>query len=104
MALDDAALRAHLNMTADDGDEIDTAVLPTFLAASKAHCERILGYALDNEIELPGGVPADIEQAVLMLAAHWYRQRGSVLIGVSGQEVPFGVAETLGEHRSYTFG
>ena len=104
MALDDAALRAHLNMTADDGDEIDTAVLPKFLAASKAHCERILGYGLDDETQLPSGVPADIEQAVLMLAAHWYRQRGSVLIGVSGQEVPFGVAEILGEHRSYTFG
>lgn len=104
MALDEAALKAHLNMTDDDTDELDSTVLPSFLAAAKAHCERILGFKLDDETELTDGVPADLEQAVLMVAAHWYRQRGNVLIGVSGQEVPFGASQILGEYRSYTFG
>jgi hypothetical protein len=104
MAFDEAALKAHLNMTDDDGDELDVAVLPQVLAAAKAHAERILGFKLDDETELPDGVPADLEQAVLMMAAHWYRQRGAVLIGIAGQEVPFGSAQILGEYRRYTFG
>ena len=104
MALDDAALRAHLNMTDDDGDEIDAVVLPQVLAAAKAHVERILGYALTDEDKLPDGVPADLEQAVLMVAAHWYENRETVLVGVTAQEIPFGAAQIIGEHREYSFG
>ena len=37
-------------------------------------------------------------------AAHWYNERETVLIGVAGQEVPFGAAQILGEYRTYTFG
>lgn len=104
MALDAEALKAHLNMTADDADALDATALPAIIEAAKAHCESILGYKLDDTTEHPEGPPADLVQAVLMLAAHWYQQRGAVLIGVTGSEVPFGVAQILGEHRSYTFG
>lgn len=104
MALDVDAFKAHLNMTADEGDEIDDAVLPQILNAATAHVERILGYALTDTTELPDGPPADLEQAVLMVAAHWYSERETVLIGVTGQEVPFGAARILGEYRTYTFG
>lgn len=103
MALDDAALKAHLNMTADEGDDIDAVVLPQVLAGAKAHAERILGFALDDTTELPDGPPADLEQAVLMLAAHWYAEREAVLVGVTAQEVPFGAARVFGEYRKYTF-
>ena len=104
MALNEAALRAQINMGALDGDEIDEAVLPQVLAAAQAHVERILGFALDDTDELPDGAPADLEQAVLMVAAHWYENREAVLIGVTGQEVPFGAAQIIGEYRKYTFG
>lgn len=104
MALDVEAFKAHLNMTADEADEIDEAALGQMLDAAKAHVERILGFKLDDETELPDGVPADLQQAVLMLGAHWYSERETVLIGVTGQEVPFGIAQILGEHRRYTFG
>lgn len=104
MALDVDALKAQLNMTAEEGDEIDETVLPQVLAAAQAHAERILGYALTDTTELPDGAPADLEQAVLMIAAHWYNERETVLIGVTGQEVPFGAAQILGEYRTYTFG
>lgn len=104
MALDVEAFKAHLNMTDSEGDEIDEAVLQRFLDAAKAHCERILGYKLTSAVQLPDGPPADLEQAVLMLGAHWYSEREAVLIGVTGQDVPFGIAQILGEHRSYTFG
>lgn len=104
MAIDVEAFKAHLNMTADEGDEIDEAVLQRFLDAARAHCERILGYKFDDTIQLPDGAPADLEQAVLMLGAHWFSEREAVIIGVNGQEVPFGVAQILGEHRSYSFG
>ncbi|MBN9333624.1 head-tail connector protein [Devosia sp.] len=104
LALDEAAFRAHLNMTDDDGDEIDAAVLPQFLAAAIAHTERILGFKLDDETELPDGAPADLEQAVLMLGAHWYRRRELSISGTIIAEVPFGTAQILGEYRRYTFG
>ena len=104
MALDVDALKAQLNMTAEEGDEIDETVLPQVLDAAKAQAERILGYALTDTTELPSGAPADLEQAVLMIAAHWYNERETVLIGVAGQEVPFGAAQILGEYRTYTFG
>lgn len=102
MALDAAALQAHLNMT--ELDAIDAIVVPQVLAAASAQVERILGYALDDIVELPNGAPADLEQAVLMLAAHLYENREATLVGVTAQEVPFGVAQILGEYRSYTFG
>lgn len=104
MALDVNALKAHLNLTADEDDELDDAVLPRVLAAAQAHCERILGYKMNDQISLPDGIPADLEQAVLMVAAHWFSEREAVLIGVSAQELPFGATQILAEHRRYTFG
>ena len=104
MALDAAALKAQLNMTADEADEVDAAVLDRILGAAQAHAESILGYKLNDTTELPNGAPADLEHAVLMIAAHWFNERETVLIGVTGQEVPFGAAQILGAHRRYTFG
>lgn len=104
MALDADALKAQLNMSADEADDIDDTVLPQLLNAASAHVERILGFALDDATEFPGGTPSDLDQAVLMIAAHWYSEREAVLIGVSGQEVPFGAAQIIGEYRRYSFG
>lgn len=100
MALDLSALKAHTNVT----DTADEAVLTRMLAAAKAHTARQLGFALDDEDEFPDGTPDDVEQAVLMLAAHWYENREASIVGVSAQSVPFGYAEIIAERRNYTFG
>lgn len=104
MALDAEALKGQLNMTDDEADEIDDAVLGRLIDAAKTHAERVLGYKLDNTTELPDGAPADLEHAILMIAAHWFNEREAVLIGVTGQATPFGADQILGEYRNYTYG
>lgn len=104
MALTAEALKQQLNMTEDEADEIDEAVLTRLVDAAKVHAERILGYALTDTTELPDGAPVDLELAILQIAAHWFNERETVLVGVTAQEVPFGASQILGEYRNYTFG
>lgn len=99
MTLTASDLREHLNGV----PEVD-AVLSRLLAASGAHVARELGFALDDATEFPDGTPADIEQAVLMLAAHFYENREASIVGVSAQPVPYGVREIIANHRRYTYG
>lgn len=99
MALAAADLRDHLNGVPDAD-----AVLTRLLAAATAHLERMLGFKIDDAEEFPGGPPADVEQAVLMLAAHFYENREASLVGVSAQVLPLGVSEIIAEYRNYTYG
>lgn len=100
MALSLNDLKAHCNVTGNGDD----AVLTRLLAAAQKHVERQLGYALSDTAVLPTGAPADLEQAVYMLASHYYENREALLIGVSAQVLPLGVADIIAEHRRYTFG
>ena len=103
MTLNVEALKAHLNI-AGDLDAVDGAVLPRFLTAATRHVENDLGIRLTDFVEFPDGPPEDVEQAVLMLAAHWYENREATLVGVTAQQVPFGYDSIIANHRSYTFG
>lgn len=100
MALNFEWLKVQCNVVGNDDDQL----LTRQLSAAQRHVERILGFAFDDETELPDGVPEDLEQAVLMLAAHWYENREQTITGTIIAEVPFGVMQILGEHRRYTFG
>ncbi|WP_029042568.1 head-tail connector protein [Cucumibacter marinus] len=104
MALTTDDLKNQINMGAGGGDAIDTAVLPKVLEAATKHVEKVIGYTLDDTDKLPDGAPGDLEHAILMIAAHWYEERETVLVGVSGQEIPFGASQILGEYREYTYG
>lgn len=100
MALELGDLKAQCNVTGSGDD----AILTRLLAAAKAHVERLLGFALDDDEALPDGPPADLELAVLQLAADWYENREASLVGVSASSIPFGVREIVNEYRRYTFG
>jgi uncharacterized phage protein (predicted DNA packaging) len=100
MALDLATLKEQCNVTFDDDD----AVLTRCLNAAQAHFVRLLGFDLDDADEFPDGTPADVEQGVLMLGAHYYENREATLIGVSAMVIPMGVAAIVAEYRNYTFG
>ncbi|HEV7285920.1 MAG TPA: head-tail connector protein [Kaistia sp.] len=100
MALDLTALKQHCNIL----DDADNDVLTRVLAAASAHVERQLGYKLTDTEQFPEGAPADVEQAILMLAAHWFENREASIVGVTAQSVPFGFDEIIREHRSYSFG
>lgn len=100
MALDLATLKAHCNVTGSDDDDL----LMRLLNAAKAHTVARLGFAIDDATEFPSGTPDDLEQAVFMLAAHWYENREASIAGVTIQTVPFGYADILANYRTYTFG
>lgn len=99
MALTATDLRDQLN-DVPEGDPF----LERLLAAATAHTERQLGFKLDDVEELPDGAPADLEHAILMLAAHLYENREATLVGVSAQELPMGFADIIANHRRYSFG
>lgn len=100
MAIDTDTLKLHLNIT----DDADDTVITQYLNAAQTHLERQLGFALDDADEFPDGTPADVDQAVLMLAAHWYENREATLVGVTAQSLPMGVADIVGNYRTYSFG
>jgi uncharacterized phage protein (predicted DNA packaging) len=100
MALQLSDLKAQCNVTA----ATDDTLLTRLLAAATAHVERLVGFKLDDTTALPGGTPADLELAVLQLAADWYENREASLVGVTAQPIPFGVEQIVNEYRNYTFG
>lgn len=100
MALTVDDLKAQCNVTGND----DNAVLTRLLAAATARVESVIGYKLNDTDELPDGPPADLEHAILMLAADWYENREATIAGTIIAQVPIGVADILAEHRRYSFG
>lgn len=46
-------------------------------------------------------VPPTIKRAVLMLVAHWYRHRETVLVGSISKEVEFGLQALLANERNF---
>lgn len=100
MPLDLATLKQHCNVT----DAADDLMFNGLLIAAAAQTAADLGFAVDDSVEFPGGTPADVEHAILMLAAHWYENRETTLVGVTAQSVPFGYEDIVRNHRSYTYG
>src|SRR5690606_33327799 len=95
LSLNDLKAHCAVTFTTDD------ALLTRLLSAATKHTERQLGFTLAS---MEGGAPADLEQAVYLLAAHWYAEREASVAGVAITAVPFGYAEIIADHRSYTFG
>ncbi len=103
MALELSDLITHCSLQGSP-DAADARQLQRLLDAATAHVERLLGFKLTDTDELPDGAPADLELAVLQLAADWYENREASLIGITGRPIPFGVQEIVNEYRRYTFG
>lgn len=80
-------------------DDADDALIASKIDAAQAHLEALLGY--DIATRFPDGAPADLVAAVKMLAAGWYENRESTLVGVSGMETPHGVWEIVNNRRNY---
>lgn len=70
-------------------------LLQLYIDAAEARAASMLGKPLANIDPLP----ADIKQAILLIAAHFYACREAVLIGQGGNELPFGVADLLRNYR-----
>ncbi|SFZ82420.1 uncharacterized phage protein (possible DNA packaging)/phage conserved hypothetical protein, phiE125 gp8 family [Devosia enhydra] len=93
MAVDLTLAKAHMNITGSGDDTIITH----YIAAADAQVTSQLGTGVDDIPE------AIFDQAVLMLAAHWYENREAVVVGLSAAFLPMGVAEIIREYRAYSF-
>ena len=91
-------LKAQLNFTADLGSA-DDALLTAKIDAAQAHIERMLGYTLADIG--PDAAPADLREAVLQLAAHWYEAREAA--GEAPREIPFGVSDIVMGRKDWSF-
>lgn len=97
MALTDLdLLKKHVR--ADDLTE-DDALLSHYLDAAESHVIGMTNRAVE-EIAPAGVLPKQLQQAVLMTAAHWYNQRESVA-GVQMSEVPYTVSALVKPFRVF---
>ena len=89
LTLSDA--KRHLNVTTDADNDLITAKL----AAASDWVAMYTG-ALITE-----ATSARVKEAILMLMAHLFNNRESVLIGVTAQELPFGLLDMLSDYRAW---
>ncbi|MCE8554431.1 hypothetical protein KBY29_08950 [Ruegeria pomeroyi] len=73
------------------------ALLPTVATGGAAIVTLVAGMAADW-----GGLPADLGQAVLLLAAHYYEYRHETALGDGC--MPFGVTSLIQRYRTVRFG
>lgn len=93
MAIDMDAAKAHLNIV---GSTADDALIGRLIDAAKAQIAADLGFAYPDDNKA-------IDQAALMLVAHWYENREASLVGVNAQSVPIGVTDIVNNHRNYSW-
>lgn len=98
MIVELAHVKEHLNISSN----VDDALLTRQIGAAETHINRLLGFKMDAEFP-NDTVPDDLKLAVCQLIAHWYENRESTLVGVSAQEIPFGVREIVREYRNWSF-
>lgn len=96
-----AQMKEQLNFSTDLGVD-DDALIGRKIAAAQGHIERLIGYSLEERYTAETMPPALVE-VVSQLAAHWYENREAVLIGITAQDLPFGIASIVNEYREYSF-
>lgn len=90
------ALKAQLNIT----DTTDDALLMHKIAAAEANLNRDL--AADDPVTF-ATAPADLAEAILLLAGHLYENREAVLVGVGAEALPLGYEHLVQAHRKWVF-
>ncbi|OAF13928.1 head-tail connector protein [Bradyrhizobium neotropicale] len=89
-----ADLKAHLNLTTDQDDQLLTGKLEAARAWVGAYT------ASDPSLDT---TPAAINEAILQLAAHLYENREASLVGVTASALPFGFLDLLAPYRAFSF-
>lgn len=93
-AVDIALLKQHVR--ADDFSADDT-YLAHLLEAAEAYVCNATNRTSDELVE-GGKLPATLQQAVLMIAGHWYNQREAVS-SVQMSEVPYTLQALIKPYR-----
>lgn len=90
-----AEFKAHARI---DGDDQDAAIGAIVDAAN----DHVSGF-LDVDDPASYEPPADIKQAALLIAAHWFENREEVNVGNIVTEFPAAAQEILLNHRGWAF-
>ena len=78
--------------------EEDDAQILKYGAAAERWVENRLNRTFDDVVEERGFFPEDLEMAILMIAAHWYRVREAVS-STAQSRVPFGVESLITPYK-----
>ncbi|WP_332712626.1 head-tail connector protein [Pelagibacterium mangrovi] len=89
----------HLNI--EDGTDFD--LLEQKVAVAEAWISKFIGTPLDDEETFPDGPPEPLKEAVRQLVGHLYENREATLIGVTADEIPFGVMDLITPFRTWVF-
>ncbi|WP_439374940.1 head-tail connector protein [Bradyrhizobium sp. DASA03120] len=89
-----ADLKAHLNLTTDQDDQLLTGKLEAASVWVAAYTGADPG--LD-------ATPAAINEAILQIAAGLYENRESSLVGATAQQLPFSALDLLAPYRAFSF-
>lgn len=106
--IDAELVRRQLKFSCDDDPE--TTYLDHLIAAAvdefNSFTNRTL-IASDQALPDPVGnaikITKSIEHGALMLIAHWYSNRESVVVGVTGSELPMSTQSSWKRHRWSNF-
>lgn len=90
-----ADAKAHLNITTNADDTLITAKIE----AAEAWVSRWLETPLAEMDEVPG----DLKEAVRLLVGHLYENREASIVGISAEEIPFGIWDIINQHRAWSF-
>lgn len=90
-----ADLKAHLNVTTDADDDL--------IAGKIAAAEDWIAQFTGADWPPADPVPDALKEAIRQLAAHLYENREASLIGVTAQQLPFGLLDLLAPYRAWAF-
>lgn len=94
--VDLALLKKHVR--ADDFSD-DDKYLTHLLTAAEQHVCRATNRSTEELLQMGDGIfPAELQQAVLLIAGHWYNQREAVS-GVQMAEVPYTLQALIKPYR-----
>lgn len=94
--VDLALLKKHVR--ADDFSD-DDEYLTHLLTAAEQHVCRATNRSTEELLQMGDGIfPAELQQAVLLIAGHWYNQREAVS-GVQMAEVPYTLQALIKPYR-----
>lgn len=93
MTIDLATAKLQARVTHDHED----ALITGYIAAAQAWVERYIGTTLDE-----AGDPPELDQAMLLLVAHWFQNREAAVVGTISGDLAMAVKELAGPFRTPT--
>lgn len=91
--------KAHMNITSQDDD----LLIADKITAAEEWLSLQIGAKVWDIQTFPNGTPAPLKEAVRQLVAHWYENREASLVGVTAEEIPFGVFDLIAPYRVWSF-